>query len=413
MLRNLSFLLVLGALQAPAQWAKLPLDSTLDRMGEDGNRLIVEGWAEQSSNTVYNELLFGLLRGGYLDRSLRERSRDATVERNSLGYDLGAHVLWVGKDSLFGMAGVRPMIRVGHRDVLGTRFTKDVFAIAFFGNAPYEGRTAFLGGAHMAMRYQSAGFGVASRDQRRYLRIDVVNGQSMNASLIPIADVTTGVDGRLIEADLNARYWSSDTAGSGLGGSNGLGMALSGRWSFNTMSGDMPVHIGVEVHDLGFMVWNDRSVRLSRDTLLSFEGLTVEDIFDLDGVLADGEQLLDTFGLRYTAGSFTTLLPFRLALNMDFTLGNGWYTGFMAQQVNLPGFAPQFTAFGAKRLGNERTLLGGELTAGGFGGIRVGARARHRFGERYWVHLGLSHLPAFITGRTRGFGAQFGFATNF
>jgi len=399
-------------LEARPQMLVLPVDGLVDRPHDRGHTIALETWGEQSANTVYNELLLGLLRGGFLDRDLRERSLNATRERNSLGYDLGARIQWVGKDSLFGKAGLRPMIAVGYRDVLGTRFTKDVFAIAFFGNAAYEGRTAFMGGAHMAMRYQTAGFGVASRDQRSYFRIDIVNGQSMNASLIPIADVRTGIDGRVIEADLNARYWNSDTAGSGLGMSKGLGMAISGRWSTKALSGDLPVEIGIAVQDLGFVIWDERSVRLSRDTLINFEGLVVDDLFDLDGVLSNGEQLLDTFGLRYTTGSFQTLLPFRLTLNMDFTLGNGWYTGFLIQQVNLPGYAPQFTAFGAKRLG-ERTLLGGELTAGGFGGIRMGSRVRHRFGEGLWATLGCSHLPGLVVGRTRGFGLQAGMMIGF
>jgi len=304
------------------------------------------------------------------------------------------------------------MVHIGYRDVLGTRFTQDMYSIAFFGNAAYEDRVAFLGAAHMAMCYQTVGIGVASADQRSYVRVELVNGQSMNASYVPDAEVYTGVDGRVIEADLNARYWSSDTAGSGLGMSKGLGMALSGRWSTRAVSGNLPVEIGVAVQDLGFVVWDDRSVRLARDTLISFEGLVVDDIFDLDGVLSDGEQLLDTFGLRYTTGSFRSLLPFRLSLNMDFTLDNGWYTGFLIQQMNLPGYAPQFTAFGAKRLG-ERTLVGGELTAGGFGGVRLGSRVRHRFGERLWATAGCSHLPGLVMGRTRGFGLQFGLLIGF
>jgi len=391
----------------------LPVDSLVDRPGTMGHVISLEAWGEQSANTVYNELLLGLLRGGFLDRDMRSRSLDETRQRSSLGYDLGARIQWTGKDSLFGIAGLRPMVSFGHRDVLGTRFTNDLFRIAFFGNASYEGGIADLSGsAHMGMRYQSLGVGVASADRRSYVRIELVNGQSMNASDLPMAEVFTGVDGRVIDADLNARYWNSDTAGSGLGMSKGLGMALSGRWSTKALSGDLPVEIGIAVQDLGFVIWDERSVRLSRDTIINFEGLVVDDLFDLDGVFSDGEQLLDTFGLRYTTGSFRSLLPFRLSLNMDFTLGNGWYTGFLVQQVNLPGFAPQFTAFGAKRLG-ERTLVGAEFTAGGFGAVRFGSRVRHRFGERIWLSFGCSHLPGLVTTRTRGFGLQTGLMVGF
>lgn len=406
-------LALLLSLWVRPQMLRLPVDSLVDRPDERRPILAVEAWGEQSANTVYNELLLGLLRGGELDRELRTRTRNATRERNSLGYDLGARMQWIGKDSLFGKAGLRPMIGVGHRDVLGTRFTKDAFALAFFGNAEYEGRLAELSGiAHMSMRYQTVGFGVSSGNGRSFVQVQVVNGQSMNASYIPTAEIFTGMDGRVIEADLDGYYWNSDTAGSGFGMSKGLGLALSGRWSTMALSGDLPVEIGFGVQDLGFVMWDDRSVQLSRDTIINFEGLTVDDIFDLDGVLSDGEQLLDTFGLRYTTGSVSTVLPFRLELNMDFTLANGWYTGFLVQQVNVAGYAPQFTAYGAKRVG-QRTLLGAELTFGGFGGVRLGSRVRHRFGERFWGTLGCSHLPALVMGRTRGFGLQVGAAFAF
>lgn len=409
------FLVPLALLTAEArsQMVVLPVDSLVDRPGTMGHALSLEAWGEQSANTVHNELLLGLLQGGFLDRDMRSRSLDETRQRSSLGYDLGARIQWTGKDSLFGIAGLRPMVSIGHRDVLGTRFTNDLFAIAFFGNAAYEDRLADLSGsAHMGMRYQSLGVGVASADRRSYVRIEFVNGQSMNASDLPLAEVFTAVDGRVIDADLSGSYWNSDTAGSGLGMSKGLGLALSGRWSTKALSGDLPVEIGIAAQDLGFVIWDERSVRLVRDTVINFEGLVVDDLFDLDGVLSDGEQLLDTFGLRYTTGSYRTLLPFRLSLNMDFTLGNGWYTGFLVQQVNLPGFAPQFTAFGAKRLG-ERTLLGAELTAGGFGAVRFGSRVRHRFGERIWLSVGCSHLPGLVTTRTRGFGLQTGLIVGF
>ncbi len=406
-------LALLLSLWARPQMLRLPVDSLVDRPDDRRPVIVMDAWGEQSANTVYNELLLGFLRGGELDRELRTRTRNATRANNSLGYDLGARVQWVGKDSLFGKAGLRPMLSVGHRDVLGARFTKDAFSLTFFGNAEYEGIMADLSGSgHLGMRYQTLGFGVSSGDRRSYVQVQVVNGQSMSATYIPTAEIFTGIDGRVIEADLDGRYWNSDTAGSGFGMSKGLGLALSGRWSTMALSGELPVEIGVGVQDLGFVMWDDRSVRLSRDTTINFEGITVEDIFDLDGVLSDGEQLLDTFGLRYRTGSFRTVLPFRLELNMDFTLGNGWYTGFLVQQVNVAGYAPQFTAYGAKRMG-QRTLLGAELTFGGFGGVRLGSRVRHRFGERFWGTLGCSHLPALVMGRTRGFGLQVGAAFAF
>jgi hypothetical protein len=396
-----------------AQVVHLPVDSVVDRPRQWMHSVRLDAWGDQAANTINNELLFGLYRGGYLQRELRQRNLDAMKDQNRFGYDIGARFTAIGEDSLFGGSKWRPMVSIGHRDVLGTRFSRDVFSWAFFGNADFEDRMAELGNsAHVGMRYQSLGIGIAARDGLSFLRVDLVNGQSFSASDLRVADVTTATDGRLITADLLGYYWSSDTAGNALGRTLGLGVALNGCWTAHLTSGTTPVELAVEVQDLGFIQWNDRSVRLQRDTLINFSGLVVDDLFDLDGILSSGDQLLDTFGLRYTTGSFRSLLPFRLAFSTWLTFPNGWHAGVLLQQVNLPGFVPQFSALGSKRLG-ERTLFGGELTFGGFGGVRFGAAVRRRFGEKVWGSIGSTHIPGFVLGQTRGLGLQAGIAFGF
>jgi len=414
MKRIVILLFSMSALAAvQGQMVHLPVDSVVDQPGKWMHSVRLDAWGEQAANTVDNELLLALFRGGYIDRDLRQRNLDAMKDQNRFGYDIGARFTAIGEDSLFGGSKWRPMVSIGHRDVLGTRFSRDVFSWAFFGNADFEDRMAELGNsAHFGMRYQSLGIGIAARDGRSFLRVDLVNGQSFSASDVRVADVTTGTDGRLITADLLGYYWSSDTAGNALGRTRGLGVALNGCWTAHLESGTTPVELAVEVQDLGFIQWNDRSVKLQRDTLINFSGLAVDDLFDLDGVLSSGDQLLDTFGLRYTTGPFRSLLPFRLAFSTWLTLPNGWHAGVLLQQVNLPGFVPQFSALGSKRLG-ERTLLGGELTFGGFGGVRFGAAVRRRFGEKVWGSIGSTHIPGFVLGQTRGLGLQAGLAFGF
>lgn len=391
----------------------LPMDTVVDRPGQTMHSIALEAWGEQAANTIYNDLLLGVYRGGYLDRELRQRNLDAMRERNRFGYDLGARFTVIGEDSLFGGSKWRPLVSIGHRDVLGARFRRDVFEWAFFGNAGHEGRSAYLGGsAHTNIRYQSLGVGIAANDGRSFLRVDLVNGQSFSASDLRVATIETGTDGRTISADLLGTFWSSDTANNPKGRTRGIGLALNGRWTARLNSGSLPVELVGEVQDLGFVQWNSRSVRTEKDTLINFDGIAVEDLFDLDGVLASGEQLLDTFGLRYSTGQFRSFLPFRLAFSTLITLPGGWHTGIVFQQMNSPGFIPQFSALASKRLG-DKTLLGAELAVGGFGGIRFGAAVRRRFGERTWATIGSTHLPGLALARTRGLGVQAGLSFGF
>ncbi len=396
-----------------AQFHSLPLDSVVDLPGSWSHRITAEAYLDYNSNALYNELPIGLLQGDFLERDLRERSQDGLTGRNSAGYDLGMHVSWVGADSLFGRPGWRPMVRVANREVLGMRFADDLYSLIFFGNAPYEDSTARVGpSAHVTMRYQSVGFGVQDARSGSFLRLDLVQGQSFNASDIRRADIYTAPDGRLIDVDLLADYWSSDTAGSELGRNNGLGMSLSGRWVSRHLAGTTPFDLVATVQDLGFIAWNDNAVRIRRDTVIAFEGFNVANILDLDGVLLGEDQLLDTFGLRYGTGAITTLLPFRAALGVNAFLGERWQGGVEIEQRNLPGFVPQVTLTSSRRMGT-RALLGAHLGYGGFGLLRLGLSARMRIGGRVFATLATSHVPGLAMGRTRGVGAMAALAVGF
>ncbi|MBK6752036.1 MAG: hypothetical protein IPG69_00285 [Flavobacteriales bacterium] len=48
-------------------------------------RIIAKGGYEMDANAIYNELLLGLVNGGYLERELRQRSSDALSGMNRLG----------------------------------------------------------------------------------------------------------------------------------------------------------------------------------------------------------------------------------------------------------------------------------------------------------------------------------------
>jgi hypothetical protein len=344
---------------------------------------------------------------------VRERTQGRLNGRNSVGADLGARVTWTGRDSLFGVAHLRPMVSVGHREVIGMRFADDLYGLAFFGNAPYEDATAYLGPtAHLAIRYQSMGFGIADATSGSYLRLDVVQGQSFNASDIPFASLYTAPDGIALEVDLVGEYWSSDTASSAFGRNNGMGLGISGRIVSRHDVGGTPMDVSFEVNDLGFVAWNPRAVRLYKDTTAYFEGFQVENVLDLDGVLVGEGQLLDTFGLRYRENAFNTILPFRAALGVNLQFAERWQAGLVIEQRNLPGFEPQITLSGSRRMG-QRTLLGASLGYGGFGKLRLGLAMRTRIGERIHITLATSQVPAWITTRTMGLGAMAGIGVGF
>ncbi len=413
MSRSLLLLLQLGILcSLPAQNYYLPLDSLVDNASAWENLVEAGASLDYNANTIYNELTYAVWSGQFLDRDLRQRSLDAMRSRNSVGFDQSFHLSWTGALGLWGRHHWRPLIKAAHHDMMGTRFTSDVFELAFFGNAGFEGERADLGpSAHSHVRYQSLGAGILDDRSGSFVRLDLLLGQSVEQADIRWAGIYTAEDGRVIRATLLGEYQLSDTAGSEFGRNNGMGVSFSGRWN-TVLKGLGSTTLSIGLEDFGLIRWNEHSVALSKDTVIEFLGWDVANILDLDNVLIGEDQLIDTLGLRYTPGAFTSYAPLVLTLSLEKQLAPGWRGGLEVMQRYLPGFIPQVTAFASRRLGT-RSLLGANLSYGGFGDLRLGLSGRMRLGDRVWIHLSTPNLPGFLLGTTRGYGMQGGLMVGF
>lgn len=388
------------------QWGILPADTIVDLGRDHVHYVEMNGTADYNANTVFNELPAGILRGGLLTRELRQRSLDALRNNgNRAGYAFEGHVQWSWRT---GETRWRPLIRLAHKELGGLDFTRDQFAVAFFGNAAYEDRTAELAPSGFEQwRYQTLGFGYRDPIGRSFFRLDLVRGQSFAAVDVREADLYTGVDGRVLRSNLVGDYHASDTAGQGFDRTNGLGLVLSSRWNSKLQVGARTIELVVGIEDLGLVRWNDRSVQVRKDTLITFTGLEVESIFALDDVIIGEETLLDTFGLRYRTGAFTKVMPFRAHISGAVALGARYKLGIEVDHRYLPGYIPQVAMQGSRRMG-ERTLVGTTLSYGGFGALRWGISARRRFGDHLLLSLSTHQLTALFSERVRGIGILFG-----
>lgn len=378
------------------------MERGLDLLSKHDVVLRVEGVFDYNANSLFNELPIGLWRGGYLERDLRERSRDAMRGRNSIGYALDARLTYIGP----GQGRWRTLMSLAHHEHLGARFTADLYNLTFFGNAAYEDRRADIGpSAFTHIRYQTIGFGVHDARSTSYARLDLVIGQTLNKADIRWADLYTGIDGRVLRSNIRGEYLVSDTASSRWGTLNGFGLAFSGKWVLPLRRDASGIALEFEAQDLGFSAWGPSNLRLDRDTTINFQGITVENIFDLDQLVIGEDALTDTFGLRYRAASYTTWLPFVLSATARASLNEEWNSSLRIDQRNLPGYLPQLTLAGERRLHN--TDVGGTLSMGGFGGLRIGARCTRAVRDRMLISLEAPHLPGLFTGRTRGAGLGF------
>ncbi len=372
------------------------------------NVVAIEASFDYNANSIRNELPIALWKGAYLDRDLRDRSRESLRERNSVGYVLGARATWWGATA---ENKWRTLVSVAHHEQVGIRFTRDLYAVTFFGNAGYEGRRADLGpSATTSIRYQTIGIGQVHMKSGSYWRWDLVAGQSYEDLDVRWASLYTGTDGRVLRAAILADHYRSDTSSSNFGSVHGLGVAVSGRLETRLGRNNDDVRFSIEAQDLGLVNWFGQA--LLKDTVIEYTGIGVENILELDNVVIGEDQLLDTFGLRYDNITFTRPLPFFLKAALRAPLGDGWFGSVSVDQRYLPGYVPQLTFMGERRV-CMRTEASASLSFGGFGGLRLGVGLRYAMGARTLLHLSSPHLPGFFSGAAKSAGVMFGATVGF
>lgn len=378
--------------------------------------MTIEASGLYDSNSLRNELVKGLWRGDVLSEELRKTTQDELKGNNRAGFAVDFRATYAWGHSLFGDGSVRPMISVAHHDVMGMRFTDDVYNLTFFGNAAYENGTASLGGtAFTSMTYQTFGFGFQHTESESYLRLELVNGQRMNSADLRHADLFTATDGRFLQLDLDGSYARSDTGRSGFGTSSGVGLALSAAVERCFQLFGMGSRFQLKVSDLGFVAWNGNSGRIDNNSTITYEGIEVENVFDLDGVVLDQTELQDTIGLEFEQGGFAQLLP----TLVEARLRLGWHGKYCIaparlysweialDQRNLPGYAPHLSI--TKSFAGRSALRPeASLSFGGFGGTRLGVGLQCILRPNVQLQLRIPNVIGPISGSGHGAALMFG-----
>ena len=398
----------------------LPLSSGKEEVvADDDHRTIldpkrdwlrVEASGLYDSNALRNDLVIGIRRGDVLSEDLRRSTQDGLKGNNRAGYALDLRATYVCGDTLFGDGSLRPMISVALHDVMGLRFTDDLYNLTFFGNTPYENRTASLGGtAFTQLSYQTVGFGFQDVASNSFLRLELVNGQRMNSATLRQADLFTATDGRFLQLDLDGSYARSDTAQQGFGTSNGLGLALSAAVEKPIRLLGKPGSIQLSVTDLGFVAWNGNAERVVNNSIIHYQGIEVDNIFDLDGVVLDQAELQDTIGLEFERGGFTQILPTKVEARLRterrttgaYVYPNTYIWELLVDQRNLPGYSPQIML--TRSFWSEHQLKAEiSLSHGGFGGTRVGIGAMWLASPTFIVALRVPNVIGPLAGSSHG-----------
>lgn len=370
------------------------------------HRFRIEGNGAYDSNVLYNDLITGLYRGGVVNPDILQHSMDALGGANRAGYELSGRATYAWGDSLFGHARWMPRLSVAYQSTSGLRFASDAYALSFFGNGGFEDRTAHIGPSQlMQVSYQTFSFGVEDRVTGSFAEVSVVNGSSLNAVDLLLADLYTAPDGRFLDLRMDGEYRRSDTAAAF---NNGIGAAVNAAWCQRTRLFGTPAVLSLGITDLGFIAWNSNSLSVSKDSTIRYEGINVSDILDLDAALVNRSTLQDSLGLGYSKGSYTTILPAKVQARAAFGKMQRPLPGNRMQAYELtveyrylPGYVPRTLV--TRNLAIAKCLIA-EVGAGygGFGALRAEAGLQARIGNGFRFGIRTPNVVGLSSDQARG-----------
>jgi hypothetical protein len=362
---------------------------------------------EYGSTTIHNDLMLGLIQAEFISRETRMRSSDAIDGSGVAGQSMGIDLCYMLHDSLFGRNHLRSQLHIGHRDMIGVSFDKELFDIAFFGNKQFEDVPVNVApSAGEQQTFQKVGWGIVDERTLSSASISFVRGQRLQHIDLEKAVLLTTTDGRRIDAEIQGKYMLSDTADGPAAAFNGAGAAID-------IAINRPVNwlksgwLSIQIADAGFVSWNKNTLSLDKDTSYSYDGILVENLFDLDGLVLGENAIRDTLGLNFEKGTKTRLMPFLASIGLSTAVSDRIHLEVSGQYRYLKGYTPQVRLNSHYQLGpfSRGSLL---ITYGGFTGLRAGIGYEALIAERLFVRAAIPNIPGPLSDSAKGMEGRFG-----
>jgi len=246
-------------------------------------------WADGSynSNCISNEFVNKFYKGGYISNELKDGIRNNLKNKNRFGADINYSIYGSFKlDSLFPKKELTMFVALKNREHFDTRFSKDFYNLAFYGNSPFAGKTLSLNDFNINLiRYQQLQLGIFSSKldsaARWGIGVSFLKGEQYLSMYAKKAELFTSDDGQYIDFDSDIYAAISDTNNSGLGAFNGFGASADIYFEapFQTKFGKSKIKASVS--DVGFIKFNKETITVHQDSLFHYAGIYINNIYDL------------------------------------------------------------------------------------------------------------------------------------
>ncbi len=367
---------------------------------------------EINSNALTNEFLSRFYRGGYINNDMKDR-----VLKRLDGYNrVGGHfnynaVCFFRKDS----SRYAYTLGFKQQQLFNTSFSSDFFKLGFYGNKMYKGETANLSNSNINLySYQEIKLGVILNEvdtthASMGISVSYLRGQNLAQLKTNTSSVYTAGDASQIVLNTNASLALSDTTTKGGALSNGNGASVEFYTEMPYVSRLGKSLFFLSVNNLGFIRWNKNSLYYTTDSIFTYSGIHVSNLFDLkdstlqsigmDSIIKNSTSL----SRRYISTNLPTsfFITHKIRFSKYFTLNNGFRHLFNANYKPYIFVENEFTLGSRFHL----TLHAGY---GGYGLLNVGLCGLFQLNKQVCLRIGSNSMQGLVSQKnTLGQGAYF------
>lgn len=354
------------------------------------------------SNVMSNEFSNKFLFGGTIDRDLKDKTYKNLGANNRLGGDLNYQLTAeIPFDTIFRKTKLSLIVGVEFNEHVDVTFDENLFKLVFDGNKQFAGQTTDISQTNYNYyKYQRLNFGLVKykgddkKPAKEGVIISIIKGeehQAANGS----GTMTTEQYGRQIDLDLLYTYNSSDTANKGFKAFNGLGISTDLFSEFYFKNGD---RFRMAIEDLGFVHWNNNSLEISTDSLYTYSGVVIDDIFNINDSLIDKlskDSILDIISTNREKADYAIALPTAVHLTYSKQLSSKVIGNIGVYHKILSSYLPLIYANINYSI-NPTFVIKSQFSWGGYGKYNVGLYLAKSIKNSFQLFLGTNNLEGFI-----------------
>jgi len=377
----------------------------------DKNLVKFSSYNTYSSNRFNNEFMDKFLFGGAIDQELKDNNAKRLGRMNTIGGEFEQRVdSYSPGINLFKKEHLGLKLSFSDNHYISSNIPTDLFNLAMYGNAGYQGDSLDLTFAHAQYQHYQK-FSVGFFDERNLssIQISYVAGSkaaefglsSSHFYTSPDADsVSLDLSGSGVMTDRFSPYWAFQ------GG--GFAIDIDYNFIFEGKVKNRQI-INFKINNLGAVFWNRLTNNYVIQSNTAFNGFDIQDFLN-DDTTDTQIDLLDTLGITESTRRYVDFLPVELVVQKlpDNAIDQKWQAIYGFKTIMVPDYFPYLYA-GAYYRPIDEFSVSSRLSYGGHAGLRMGLNFNYWVKDKLYFGAGTFDLLGLVSKKI-GFGRGFNFA---